>query len=740
MGIGGVLRKLNFPTFRVSRVEDSKRLMKRTFSTLALALLVCAAAMAATISTTLTVNATGSFGGTSITATGTASLTTIGSGTFSGTVSLTPDSTGNYSAPFTITLSGGAGTITGTLKIPPAVLTGSGTGSATITGGTYPGVSGGSFPSLAGTGSLGASGLTLSFTGPGTIITGGTPPPPVPTISAVQDAASNTPNIAQGSIFIVKGTNLSASGYTPFGPPRPTSSTGVKVTFTPVAGGTGTDAYLVYLYNVTDSTGKNVNQIACILPSTVAVGIYNVTVTNGTVSAPFSAQVVASKVALFTQDNTGGGLAVVQNYVSAAEVDLNRLTTGSVNGITISPAHPGQTLIAWGTGLGGYAAGDNSNSPVFDFSKTLTIQAVVGGVSIPVLYAGRAGYPGEDQINFTLPGNVQTGCAVPLQISVNGNLSAATSISIAPDANSSACVMPGYTTAQLKNFDNGGTYTIGGFSITQFTETVQVQGQAQTVKLDSISGAFSQITGFQLGAAATANPTVGQQSGSCTVIPFTTAGSTSGVSAGGKLKGLDAGTVTINGPSGSTLTNQALTETNLAPVNEDASYDYSYTSYEGLGIPGQASFSLVAGTYTLSGAGGKDVGAFSTSLTLGSPLTITGGLPSTVIRSAGLPLNWTGGNASDVVVIVGLSETSTGTGSSAVTTGAEFICTTTAGQGGFTVPASILTQLPASTTGILEMSSGNNSASFTASLKAGGSIDVGYFGAFLGIGAAPAYQ
>ena len=297
------------------------------------------------------------------------------------------------------------------------------------------------------------------------------------------------------------------------------------------------------------------------------------------------------------------------------------------------------------------------------------------------------------------------------------------------DANSSACVQPGYTTAQLQKFDNGGTYTIGAFSITQFTETVE----GQTVKLDSIGGAFSQITGFQLGAAAAANPTVGLQSGSCIVYPFTTAG-TSGVSAGGKVTSLDAGTVSINGPAGSSLTNQAL--------NEDATYDYSYTSYEGLGItiPGQASFSLVAGTYTLSGAGGKDVGSFSTSLTLGSPLIITGGLPSTVVRSAGLPLNWTGGNASDLVVIVGLSETTTGTGSSAFTSGAEFICTTTAGQGGFTVPASILTQLPASATGVLDVSSGNSSASFTASLKAGGSIDNGYFGSYLGIGAAPAYQ
>ena len=146
----------------------------------------------------------------------------------------------------------------------------------------------------------------------------------------MQDAASNTPTIAQGSIFIVKGSNLSAAGYTPFAPPRPQVSSGVKVTFTPVSGGgAGTDAYLVYLYNQ-----GGVNQIACILPSTVAVGNYNVTVTNGTASAPVVAQVVANKIGLFTQDSSGSGLASVQNYISASVVDLNRLTTGSVGGVT----------------------------------------------------------------------------------------------------------------------------------------------------------------------------------------------------------------------------------------------------------------------------------------------------------------------------------------------------------------------------------------------------------------------
>src|ERR1039457_6116481 len=434
--------------------------MKRTFSILALALLVCAAASAAVISTTLTVNATGSIGA-SIAATGTATLTTIGSGTFAATLSLSPDSTGNYSAPFSI---------------------------------------------------------TLTFTGAGTITPGGAPPPPVPTITAVQDAASNTPNIAQGSIFIVKGSNLSASGYTPFAPPRPTVSSGLKVTFTPVSGGgAGTDTYLVYLYNQ-----SGVNQIACILPSTVAVGSYNVTATNGTaVSAPFVAQVVANQIGLFTQDSSGTGLASVQNYiVSSAAYDLNRLTTGSVSGITYSPAKPGQVMVAYGTGLGAYAAGDNTASPAFDFSKTLTIQAVVGGVNIPVAYAGRAGYAGEDQINFTLPSNIPTGCAVTLQISVNGKLSPPTSIAIAPDGGSSACVIPGYTLAQLQKLDQGGTITTGGFTIEQFTETVPQLG---TVTEGIIGGGFSQITAFQLSSAVQGNVNVIQQ-GSCQVITATVTG------------------------------------------------------------------------------------------------------------------------------------------------------------------------------------------------------------------------
>ena len=701
--------------------------MKRTFLTLSLALLACAGAQAATVSSTLTLTGTATLGGTGFVMTGQATMPGVysGNGTFASTISLTNITSATVTAPFTITLTGG--TLTGTYSEPVAILTGaSGNASATITGGTgsFAGYTG-SFPALAGSSSGGPTTYPFSFSGAGTVnTTGGGTTTPTPTITAVQDAASNTPNIAQGSIFVVKGTNLAPAPTISFAPPRPTVSSGVKITFTPVAGGTGTDAYLVYLYNQSGAT-----QLAGILPSTVAPGNYNVTVTNGTVSAPFVAQVVASKIALFTQDQSGTGLAIVQNYISASQVDLNRLTTGVVNGSTISPAKPGQTLIAWGTGLGAYAAGDNTASPVFDFSKTLNIQAVVGGVSIPVLYAGRAGYAGEDQINFTLPANIPTGCAVTLQFSVGGVLSPPTSISIAPDAGSSACVIPGYTLAQLQKLDQGGTITTGGFTIVQFTITEP--SPIGTVKEDVIGGGFSQFTAFQLSSVAQGNVSV-IQSGSCQVIQATVSGTSTST---GSVTDLDAGKVTISGPSGSGLTNQALTET---------SNTYSLFGTEsGKIIPGQVSFTLPAGSYTLAGAGGNDVGSFSTSIALGSAITVTGGLPSTLVRSTPLTINWTGGNAPDMLEIVGSSSTSTGTGANQVTTTSEFICITTAGSGTFTVPASILTQLPATTgtnTGILEVLSGNINTTFPATLKADGSAITGTFGSFVGVGSLATYQ
>jgi hypothetical protein len=217
------------------------------------------------------------------------------------------------------------------------------------------------------------------------------------------------------------------------------------------------------------------------------------------------------------------------------------------------------------------------------------------------------------------------------------------------------------------------------------------------------------------------------------VIHATSSGTSTSTT--GSLTELDAGVVTINGPSGSGLTNLALPKT---------SNSYSLTSIEGANIPGYASFTLPAGTYTLNGAGGNDVGSFSNvSLALANAITVNPALPSTVVRSSPLTINWTGGNASDLLQIIGLSSTSSGTGASQVTNSTEFICVTTAGAQTFTVPSSILTQLPASaanSTGVLEVVSGNYSSTFSPTLKSDGSAIPSIFGSFVGVGSLATYQ
>jgi uncharacterized protein (TIGR03437 family) len=538
----------------------------------------------------------------------------------------------------------------------------------------------------------------------------------------VLDARSYTRNIAQGSIFVVKGTNMSASGFAQMSFPLPIASGGVKITFAPTTGGAGTDAYLVYLFNQ-----GGVNQLAAVLPSTVSAGNYNVTVSyNGTASAPFAATVVQRKLGLITADSSGTGLAVIQNFVSQSQLDIDRFTTFAAGGFTLSPSKPGQVVIAWATGLGPVTGSDNTASPGFDFTKNgVDVKVIVGGVTITPLYAGRApGLAGADQINFQLPANVPTGCIVSFQVSVNNVLTNPIFIAIAPDANASTCVQPGFTTAQLQQFDSGASKTIGSFSLSQLAVNA---AQLGTVKVGSAGGGFIKYTGFQLAALGQYQAQV-TSSESCYVSHIASTSASQTVPTG-TISGLDAGAVTLNGPAGSGLAAQVFTQ-------DPDTFSYSLN----LGTQG------IPGLYTIVGGGGKDVGKFSTSLTLGSPLTLLGALPNTVTESAGLTLNWTGGNASDLVEIVGSSSTITGTDTNASSDSWTFICTTTAGAGTFTVPASILTQLPkvsaASLTGggFLEFASVVNPSTFAAPLTAGGSIDAGTFLSLVGLGGSVYYQ
>jgi hypothetical protein len=103
---------------------------------------------------------------------------------------------------------------------------------------------------------------------------------------------------------------------------------------------------------------------------------------------------------------------------------------------------------------------------------------------------------------------------------------------------------------------------------------------------------------------------------------------------------------------------------------------------------------LSPGSYTFSGPGGTQIGSFSGQLTIATEFVVTNSPAEfkTINRNNSLTVRWTGGEAGTYVTIQGFSFTLDGT----IQTGSMFICIVPVGPGSFTVPASVLQQLPAS--------------------------------------------
>ena len=529
-----------------------------------------------------------------------------------------------------------------------------------------------------------------------------------PAITAVLDAAAYTPDVAQGSVFVVKGTGLCPAG-TVYGviPLSQAPLNGVKITFTAASGGTPTDAYMVYTYGAGAA-----NQLAAILPSTLPAGDYNVTVTNtGGTSPAFKATVVAHKFGIITVNGSGAGRAVVQNYISPAQYDLGRYTTGTLAGFTYSPAHPGQIIVIWGTGMGPIGSPDNVVPGAIDLRGSLDIQVVIGGVAYkPDLYAGRApSLPGADEIVMALPANVATGCLLSLQVSVNGQLSNPTLVSIAQGSDAT-CTTPGLTTEQLSRLDQGGKFNVGTISLSGSVDTHTNNQQRTTVsRLDEASAVFVSLSADGLTPATIGQSTTPPANG-CTVVRqiLSPAIPTANLPA---FTLLGAGQLSLSGPN----------------VNKTAISTITLLGGNVAGVTATNGAVLAGGTYTVTGAGGKDVGPFQASIQMVQPLLVTGGVSTEIDRTRPLAITWTGGGTSQVTINGGSTTQAPGsTAANRLIDSGQFECITTADKGGFTVPVSVLQQLPAGD-GNVRLSSNYIMSNFTAPLVAGGNLDFGYF-------------
>lgn len=465
-----------------------------------------------------------------------------------------------------------------------------------------------------------------------------------PSITGVYNAGSYAPaglpnsGIAQGSIFIVKGSGLGPdliNQVTSY--PLPTTQGLSGVTITATVGGVTETCIMIYVY---DSI-----QLAAILPSATPTGAGTLTVNYSGSSGSIAITVLAANFGAFTLNEGGTGPAVV------TDTNYNPITM-------INPAHSGETLVLWGTGLGPVTGNETEPPPVTDLGSG--VQVFIEGQAAQVTYGGRSSSPGLDQINFMVPAGISGGCKTSIAVLVKGVTGNVTSTSIAPQGQATCADNFGaLTAANLQKAISSGSLGIG------FVEVSRVAGGD-----DTLVGGFGSFTLNNL--IRSFGGSIGPSAGSCLsyessseVLEPPTDPIQSTL--------LATGTLTLTGPNGNKT------------IAASATGSYLDT----LAIA--PSTYIEPGNYTVSnGSGGANVGPFNWSLALPAYVTPTN-IPTVVNRSQSLTLNWSGGAAYNLVTVFGYSGVPVALPTSSFV---QFVCTANASAGTFTITPEILNLLP----------------------------------------------
>lgn len=469
-----------------------------------------------------------------------------------------------------------------------------------------------------------------------------------PAITAVVNAANYLPpslpnsGVARGALFTVFGSGL--------GPSAAAQATSYPLPATQGLGGTtvqvavnGTTENCIMFYSAA-------SQVIAILPSSTPVGNGTLTVTYQGASGSLPIQVQAADFGALTLNGAGFGPAVV--------------TDQSYTPITlVRPAHPGDILTLWGTGMGPYS-GDETEPPSGAPNLASQTQVLVGNQTANVEYAGRGGgSPGLDQIDFTVPSGL-SGCRVSLAVAVGGVTGNITTIAVAPAGQATCGDRFGLLTqSNVEQANTRGSLTIGGVQAYRVGDLADaLLGGIGTYPLNSLI-----------------RSTVGDLApsiGSCTA--YEVQGSTFVVTDRYPPAWLNIGSgLTITGPSGSKT------------IGESSAGIFFGT----LATP-PATW-IAPGSYTVSNNSGTGsaVGTFSWDLTLPPNVTPTN-LPGSVNESQDLTLNWTGGAAFPLVVIFGYAGVPLNASGSNIAY-SEFLCTAEGSAGQFTIPSAVLKLIPA---------------------------------------------
>ncbi len=489
--------------------------------------------------------------------------------------------------------------------------------------------------------------------------------------------------IAQGSIFDIFGTGLATTAASQ-GVPLQKTLAGVSITVT--VNGVSAQAIPYFVTPL---------EISAILPSATPVGTGTITVTVGAqTSAPAPITVVETAFGILSANEAGTGTAAAFDYEN--------------NGALVTPTsaiNPGEYLILWGSGLGPVSSDETQYQPQPD-STTAPIEVTIGGINAQVTYQGRSIYPGVDQINVIVPQGI-SGCSVSVVVTGTGGPMPITSnyVTIPVAGSGRTCSDPGVspiTPSEWQTLSSLSNVNLGFIDLVKSTVTtlpVSLDGitisPGMTTTNDLTGAFFEKYTAAQLSSSGIA---FAQEAsiGSCTVttISFSLSSLPSGLITSSPL---NAGpTITLTGPDGPlTLT-----------LDKDGFYEEPITN------PLPAIIPSTGGSFTWTGTGGPDIGAFTATLSASETTPLTWTNMSSIVtagsvnRASGQSVTWTGGIPNSFVYITGDSIFIGANLTSEYST--SFTCVAPVSAGQFTIPAAVLESLPASGSSVDGLSLGGS--------------------------------
>jgi uncharacterized protein (TIGR03437 family) len=520
--------------------------------------------------------------------------------------------------------------------------------------------------------------------------------------SAVNSASYSGHPIAEGSIFTVFGFNLGPSQIVHAGS-YPLQFRVGGASFDVTAGGRTFNCPMIYSSDV---------QAAAILPSNTPAGDAILTATYlGRISPPRAIKIASNGFGLYSIASSGAGPGVITG-IDYAPKTFDR------------PAKTGEVLIAWGTGLGPI---DGSDALAPNTTKQFAnVEVFVANVPANITYAGRSGCcAGLDQIAFQVP-DAALGCFAPVAIRVGGvNVSNFVSLPISSAGASCANAAPGIPTALLSkalageklkvaelaigpirflqgvgySFSQGAAEQLSALLKTPVAETdvkrfIQAYRANETGTLKHILSKYGiktnrlnrQLLQNLRAAIGLDQQGVAAAFGSFARLPdFLTQFGANIPSAGSCMVARGAPFPMSQARSSSLDAGAALTFN--GPSNQKTMQRISKGQYQvslGAGFP---MTTVPPGVYTITGAGGADVGSFTALLNITDSLVwMNKAAIGTVDRTRPLTLTWSGAPAPGYVLIGGFSHTS---GDSAL-----FTCVEDARKGTFTIPSFVLSALP----------------------------------------------